>query len=51
MAKRDDAVASGRSRIGVVIDTVSDVVVDAEGVVTPLSKGAARELQFGSRSG
>jgi hypothetical protein len=29
MAKRDDESASGRGRTGVVIDTVSDVIVDA----------------------
>src|SRR5436190_1497409 len=45
MAKRDDASASGKSRAGAVIDTVTDVVVDAKGAVTPLSKGAAKELR------
>src|SRR4249920_2105367 len=44
MAKREDGSASGRSRTGVVIDTVSGVIVDAKGVVTPLSKRAAKEL-------
>ena len=45
MAKRDDASASGKSRAGAAIDAVADVVVDAKGAVTPLSKGAAKELR------
>ncbi len=44
MADDEDGSGTGRSRTGVVIDTVTDVIVDAKGVVTPLSKSAAKEL-------
>ena len=44
MAKRDTGSASGKSRAGMVVDSVADVIVDATGAVTPLSKSAAKEL-------
>ena len=43
MAKRDDGGSKGRR--DVVVDTVADVIVDARGVVTPLSKSARKELR------
>ena len=45
MAKRDAGSASSKSRAGMVVDTVGDVIVDAAGAVTPLSKSAAKELR------
>ena len=45
MANSGDESESNRGRAGMVIDTVSGVIVDAKGVVTPLPKAAAKELR------
>jgi len=45
MASADEDGSSRRpSRSEVVVDVVSDLVVDARGVVAPISKSAAKEL-------
>ena len=45
MAISGDESESTKGRAGMVIDTVSGVVVDAKGVVTPLPKAALKELR------
>ena len=46
MAKRGEKPATGaeRTRGGVIVDTVADVIVDAKGLVTPVSSRAAKQL-------
>src|SRR5688572_18293035 len=44
MADSGDGSASKRDRAEIIIDTVSGVIVDAKGVVTPLPKAATKEL-------
>jgi hypothetical protein len=45
MAKRGGASAPDRGRAGIVVDTATDVIVDAAGVVTPIPGNVARKLR------